>query len=172
MVKSNAYGHGLARIGRALTTVGALGVACLEEAFQLREEGIPTPVVLMEGVFHPDELIPAAEHQFTLVVHDLSQIDMLEKSSCSHPFTVWLKVDTGMHRLGLDPRDVQAAWLRLMNCPRVKKPIGLTTHFAETESPGNPGIASQLALFDRATAGLPGPRSLAKSGALLHVPEV
>ena len=173
MVKSNAYGHGLESIGTALAAeVEALGVACLEEGLMLREKGVTTPsIVLMEGVFQAEELLLSADHRFSLVVHRSRQIEFLEKFSSHYPFGVWLKIDTGMHRLGFNPQDVQSAWLRLMNCSRVKKPIGFMTHFAESDRGGSDGMHRQLELFNKVTANLHGPRSLAKSGAILDLPQ-
>jgi len=171
MVKSDAYGHGIERIGTALPMADALGVACSEEGMILRRAGVKGPIVLMEGLFDASELDEASENRFTLVVHQLSQIEMLEKYSGQNPFVVWLKVETGMNRLGIACRDLQGAWLRLMNCPMVKKPVGLMTHFAETDAPDSVSMQEQLALFNQVTAELPGPRCLAKSGAILGNPE-
>ncbi len=107
MVKSNAYGHGLERVAKILLgNVDALGVACSEEGVMLREAGVTLPIVLMEGLFSKDELALAARFHFTLVVHRPGQIDLLERFVSPHPFDVWLKMDTGMHRLGFSPLDV------------------------------------------------------------------
>lgn len=173
MVKSYAYGHGLEQIAGILHEhVDALGVACIEEGIALRGAGLTSiPIILMEGVFHGSELEPAMQHHFTLVVHRQGQIDMLEKFPHPHSFDVWLKINTGMNRLGFDPRHAEAAWLRLMSCPRVRKPIGLMSHFAETSEPNSPGMQRQLALFNKISTNLHGPRSLAKSAAVLDSPE-
>lgn len=170
MVKSDAYGHGIERIAGALPMADAFGVACSAEGLALRETGITQPIVLMEGVFESHELLLAGQHHFSLVIHHMAQIDMLEKYPGRSAFSVWLKINTGMNRLGISVREVQGAWLRLMNCTNVRKPVGLMTHFAETTDRDSDVLKEQLRLFHAATAELPGPRSLAKSGIILGDP--
>jgi alanine racemase len=170
MVKSNAYGHGITRIALALRKADALGVASLEEGLQLREAGVELPIVLMEGLFCSDELSAAQQGQFTLVVHQPEQIKMLKHCSESLPFPVWLKIDTGMHRLGFAPEEVAAVYQELMHCPAVKKPIGLMTHFAESDSDDPLPTQNQINLFQTITQHFVGPRSLANSGGILAWP--
>ncbi len=174
MVKSNAYGHGLVRVASALSLlpeVDALGVASLEEGILLRQAGISRPIVLMEGLFTAEELTLAHEYQFTLVVHHVDQVEMLENRKIPSPLSVWLKIDTGMHRLGFHPKEVQTMYLRLMNCREVKKPVGLMTHFAESDDLNSGMTQNQFAIFAKITAGLAGPRSLANSAAIFSLPE-
>ena len=170
MVKSNAYGHGLSRIASALTDVEALGVACSEEGLMLRQAGVKNSIVLMEGLFTANELVRAIENDFILVIHHFSQIDMLEKYAARFPLFVWLKINTGMHRLGFHPSDVTKAYSRLMNCALVKKPIGLMTHFAESDGVNKTITAQQIEIFNTTTAALSGPRSLANSAGIIAWP--
>ncbi|HSW93327.1 MAG TPA: alanine racemase [Gammaproteobacteria bacterium] len=170
MVKSNAYGHGITRIASALPDIDALGVACCEEGLMLRAAGIKNPIVLMEGLFAASELDKAIENDFTLVVHDESQIDMLEKYTRPAALFVWLKIDTGLHRLGVSPEDVERLHARLMHCPLVKKPVGLMTHFAESDSPDETPTLRQIDVFNRATRSLQGPRSLTNSAGIIAWP--
>lgn len=170
MVKSNAYGHGLERIALALPDADAFGVACLEEGTILRHAGIKNPIVLMEGLFREEELPKAVDGNFTIVVHHHDQINMLEKNPQPSPIPIWLKIDTGMHRLGFDPNLVAEVYQRLMNCQAVKKPIGLMTHFSESDSVDKAPTQNQMELFEQVTKGLPGPRSLANSGGILAWP--
>jgi alanine racemase len=95
--QANAYGHGIVRIAQGLTTADALGVASLEEGVKLREAGVTRPIVLMEGLFYPDEMAEAAKQNFTLIVHHLAHVEMLEKALVAKPFPIWLKINTGMH---------------------------------------------------------------------------
>lgn len=171
MVKSNAYGHGLTRIALALKDADALGVACLEEGKLLRDAGVKNPIVLMEGLFQAEELPRAVSGNFSLVVHHLNQLEMLEKTPNISPLSVWMKIDTGMHRLGFDPQDVKKVYKRLMQCESVKKPIGLMTHFAESDSSDHAPTQNQINLFNQLTEGLDGHRSLANSGGILAWPE-
>lgn len=170
MVKANAYGHGIVRVAQALPTANALGVASLEEGIILREAGITQPIVLMEGLFYPDELQEAARYQFTLVVHHLPHVEMLEKAALDYAFTIWLKINTGMHRLGIPTDEVHAVYQRLLALPCVKKPIGLMTHFAEADLINHHTTAEQIQLFNEVTAHLEGPRSLANSAAIIAWP--
>lgn len=171
MVKANGYGHGIIRIAHALHGADALGVASLEEGIMLREAGIMQPIVLMEGLFYQEELEIAAHHDFSLVVHHLPHVDMLEKARVKKPFSVWLKLNTGMHRLGIDPADTHQVYSRLQTLPAVKQPIGLMTHFAEADAIASGATPNQIQLFQEATKNLQGPRSLANSAGIIAWPD-
>ena len=170
MVKSNAYGHGLERIALALPDADAFGVASLEEGLHLRYAGITQPIVLMEGLFHPAELSRAIAYDFTCVVHQVEQVEMLEQYTRSRTVPIWLKIDTGMHRLGFQADKVKAIYQRLMNCKAVKKPIGLMTHFANADAADRVHTQQQIELFNAVTEGMPGPRSLANSAGIIAWP--
>src|SRR5881394_4111099 len=103
VVKANAYGHGLVNTALALADADSFAVARLEEAIALRSAGIRAPVVLLEGVFSAEQLAAAAHHGFELVVHDPAQIRLLEAHRGALRFVVWIKIDTGMNRLGFRP---------------------------------------------------------------------
>lgn len=170
MVKSNGYGHGLVAISKALPKADAFGVACIEEGLILRKAGVKNSIVLMEGLFEPSELKLAVKNNFTLVIHHNSQIEMLEKNRKGESFSVWMKIDTGMHRLGFAPHLAKSAYERLLNCPVVKKPIGLMTHFAESDSQERAQTLKQIELFDATIHGLEGPKSLANSAGIIAWP--
>lgn len=170
MVKANGYGHGMERVALALPEVDAFGVACIEEGLLLRQAGVPHAIVLMEGLFSSDELSRAAAESFTLVVHHVAQVEMLESSSHLAPLSVWLKINTGMNRLGFAPEKVNAMHQRLVKCLAVKKPIGLMSHFATADILSNAYTERQIAVFDQATAELSGPRSLCNSAGILAWP--
>jgi alanine racemase len=171
MVKANAYGHGIIRIAHALTGADALGVASVEEGLMLREAGIMQPVVLMEGLFYQEEIALAAQHDFTLVIHHIPHVEMLENAKIKKPFSVWLKLNTGMHRLGIDPAHTHEIYSRLQKLPVVKQPVGLMTHFAEADSISSDATPSQIKTFQDATHQLPGPRSLANSAGIIAWPD-
>ena len=170
MVKANAYGHGITRIAQSLNNVEALGVASLEEGIILRESGIMQPIVLMEGLFFPEELAEAERHDFHLIVHHLPHVEILEKATLKHPITVWLKINTGMHRLGIEPEQFPTVYERLQKISSVKKPIGLMTHFAEADMTDSDATQKQIDLFNLITAGYTGPRSLSNSAGILAWP--
>jgi alanine racemase len=171
MVKANAYGHGIARVAHALPMADALGVASLEEGLILRDAGITQPIVLMEGLFYPEEIEEAAKHHFTLVVHHVPHVEMLEKAKVDNPFNVWLKINTGMHRLGIDPAALPEVYQRLAAAQSVAKPLGLMTHFAEADSIESEATRQQIRIFNQVTADYPGPRSLANSAAIIAWPD-
>lgn len=171
MVKANAYGHGLTAIAKALPAADAFGVASLDEGLQLRQAGITQPIILMEGLFHPDEMREAEEQQFTLVVHHLPHVEMLEKAQPKKPFSIWLKINTGMNRLGIAQHQAQTVYQRLTACAAVAKPIGLMTHFAEADSITSAATQQQIKLFQQVTASLQGPHSLANSAGILAWPD-
>jgi len=171
VVKANGYGHGAVPVARALAgAADALGVACTEEALELRESGIDVPVLLMEGVFSPDEITLADRHRLAMVVHSREQLGWVLASRPRLPLDCWLKVDTGMHRVGLEPSDLPAAYAALTGAPQVGGLV-LMTHFARADEPGHPFTARQAARFAELTAGFAVPRSLANSAAVIAWPD-
>lgn len=171
VIKANAYGHGAVPLARALDgEADAFGVACTEEAMELRESGIDRPIVLLEGAFEPGELGTAALHGFMVAVHSREQLEWLLAARLAHPLTAWLKVDTGMHRLGFAPQEMAAAHARLAASPNVDG-IVVMSHFARADEPDQPVTAAQTALFRRLADGLDAPLSLANSAAVMAWPD-
>ena len=169
-IKANGYGHGLERVARSLADADALGVACVEEAVSLREAGITTPITLLEGFFHADELSLVCEHKLDLVIHHQQQIERLEQQRLSAPLRVWLKVDTGMHRLGIPAAEAVFQWQRLSAIDSVEV-IGLMTHLANADDLADEMTPRQLALFHECCGELPGERTIANSAGLLGWPQ-
>jgi alanine racemase len=171
VVKANGYGHGAARLLPALGEADMLGVACIEEALALREAGAVQPILLLEGVFEASELPLCARLGFEIVVHEPGQVSMLEAARLERPFRAWLKVDSGMNRLGFRPEDAPAVFGRLQECAVVAGGIRLMSHFASADEPADPTTRTQI---DRAAAALEGQRlerSLCNSAGLLAWPE-
>jgi alanine racemase len=125
---------------------------------------------LMEGLFTDAELRVAVENEFTLVVHHAQHLDILEKNNISKPVSIWLKIDTGMHRLGFPPNDAAKIYARLMFCSSVKKPVGLMTHFASSNVLDSSQTIQQIEIFNQVTGKLQGPRSLANSAGIIAWP--
>ncbi|MEX2523557.1 MAG: alanine racemase [Gammaproteobacteria bacterium] len=171
VVKADGYGHGLERVARALRDTDSFGVACIEEAERLRDADIDRPIVLLEGPFSEDELEAIVRRGLDIVVHHDEQIRMLEKSIRSSPIRVWLKVDSGMHRLGFDPEDVSKAWNRLRECDAVDNDIRLMSHLANAGDSASTMVGEQLACFNEACRELDGRRSMANSAGILHWPD-
>jgi alanine racemase len=169
-IKANGYGHGLERVARTLADVDGLGVACLEEAVKLREAGITTPITLLEGFYHADELPSICQHALDIVIHHAQQIAILEQQPPDSPLRVWLKVDSGMHRLGVPASEARAQWQRLTAISGVEV-IGLMTHLASADDLNDTNTARQLSLFHACCDGLPGERTIANSAGLLGWPQ-
>jgi len=166
VVKANAYGHGLVPAALALAEVDAFAVARLEEGLALRAQGVSHPIVLLEGVFAPEQLLEAARYGFDLVVHDALQIELLEEDPGPHRFVLWVKIDTGMNRLGFRPSEFPAAFERLRKLQPAPLEIRLLTHLARADEPDDPMTAEQVARFREATRGLDCPISIANSAGL------
>ena len=172
VVKADAYGHGAVRCAQALEAeADGFAVACIEEALALREAGIRAPILLLEGFFEADELTLIDQHELWCVVHAQWQIEAVEQAQLSKPLTVWLKLDSGMHRVGLHPADYQAAYRRLLASGKVGK-IVLMSHFARADEPACERTAEQLAVFQQAREGLAAEVSLRNSPAVLGWPQV
>ncbi|MCK8046784.1 alanine racemase [Shewanella sp. 1CM18E] len=167
VVKANGYGHGLLNVAQCLDNADGFGLARLEEALALRAGGVNAKLLLLEGFFRPADLATLVEHDIETVVHHESQIEMLEQAELTKPVTVWMKVDSGMHRLGFVPDEFHAVYQRLLACKNIAKPINLMTHFACADEPENNYTATQLATFEQLTKGLPGERTLANSAGAL-----
>jgi alanine racemase len=166
VIKANGYGHGIVRVARALASADAFAVASIDEAVILREAGINQPIVLLEGVFNASEVEEAAARHLELVVHAEEQLQVLEAARLPAPFPIWLKIDTGMHRLGFAPAQAADARQRLEACPAAGQ-LRLMSHLANADRPGDARTDAQLDLFDACAEGFSGERSMANSGAVL-----
>lgn len=172
VIKADAYGHGAVRCAQALQEqADGFAVACIEEALQLREAGIAGPILLLEGFFEADELPLIEQHGLWCVVHSWWQLEAIERSHVSTPLTVWLKMDSGMHRVGLHPAEYQAAYQRLLASGKVAKVV-LMSHFARADELDCPRSDEQLAVFQQAREGIVAEVSLRNSPALLGWPNV
>jgi alanine racemase len=170
VVKANAYGHGAVTIADALQTeVDALAVACIEEALELRYAGIATPILLLEGIFEARELQQAAQLDLWLTIDNERQLRWLEEATLPAPLTCWLKVDTGMNRMGVTTARAPQFFQRLMACGNARKEIVTYTHFASADDVMSQQTAQQLAKFDA----LPFPtlRSAANSAGVIAWPQ-
>lgn len=170
VIKADAYGHGMARVAHVLQDgVEALGVATVDEALALRAAGIAGRIVVLEGFADADELAAFAAQALDAVVYREGQIELLE-SSAAGPAGVWLKIDTGMHRLGFARDAYPPVYRRLMECAAVPKPLVLMTHLANADLRSDPRTGQQIERFDTATEGYGEPRSIVNSAGLLGWP--
>lgn len=173
VVKADGYGHGLERVAAALAGADAFGVASLEDAERLRAAGHTHRIVLLSGFVEPADLPRLRELDLDSVVHHPVQLEMLEAhppGPGDAPLRVWLKLDSGMHRLGFPARDAAHVHARLRALPGISGDIVLMTHFANSDAFDDEQTREQLATFEEATQGLPGQRSLANSAAVLGWP--
>lgn len=167
IIKADAYGHGAIKLASALEKeADAFGVACIEEALELREAGIEQKILLLEGFFSANELPVISYNNFWCVVHSLEQIEIIGRTPLSQPINIWLKMDSGMHRLGISPEDYGFAFERLRNMNNVRK-IVLMSHFASADDFSSPVTARQIKCFDEITRELGAPVSIANSAATL-----
>ncbi|WP_312068901.1 catabolic alanine racemase DadX [Lelliottia nimipressuralis] len=168
VVKANGYGHGIESIWSALSATDGFALLNLEEAILLRERGWKGPILLLEGFFHADELPLLDKYRLTTSVHSNWQIKALQNAKLHAPLDIYLKVNSGMNRLGFQPERVHTMWQQL----RALKNVGemtLMAHFADAEKPD--GIAEAMVRINQAAEGLECARSLSNSAATLWHPE-
>ena len=168
VVKANAYGHGLDRVWSALNTTDGFALLNLEEAILLRERGWKGPILMLEGFFHTDELPLFDKYRLTTSLHSNWQVKALANARLNAPLDVYLKMNSGMNRLGFAAERVQSIWQQLRAIANVGQ-LTLMAHFADAEQPE--GIIEPLARVEQAAEGLDCARSLANSAATLWHPE-
>lgn len=171
VIKANGYGHGAVALARALADeADGFAVTSVEEALELRESGIRKPILLLEGVFAPGEIHLADRTSLAMVIHSRAQLDWVVAARPARPLECWIKVDSGMHRIGLAPEDFAAAYGVLGRCPHVARLLAMT-HFARADEPAHPYTEHQIQVFERALEGIQIRRSLANSAAILAFPQ-
>lgn len=171
VIKADGYGHGLCQVAEALQAADGFGVACLQEAIKLREAGIQKTILLLEGVFSPEELKWVERYKLSMVVHQVQQLEWLEQLADSRDclISTWLKLDTGMHRLGFSAAQFVEAEARLKSCAAVDGDITVMSHFANADLPTHPANQQQLSLLNAISK--TSPKSMANSAALLALPQ-
>jgi alanine racemase len=169
VVKADAYGHGLTRVLPALADADGLALLELDAAVALRSAHYARRILLLEGFFGPEELPEIAARRLAVVVHNPEQARMLELARLERPLEVFVKINTGMNRLGVRPADAAGLVERLSRSPSVAA-LRMMTHLARADE--KDGVAEQLALFDATTKGLPYPRSVANSAGVFRHAEI
>ncbi|MBK6981005.1 MAG: alanine racemase [Betaproteobacteria bacterium] len=167
VVKADAYGHGLARVARALPQADGFATLEIDGAVRLRDTGFAREILLLEGFFSPAELATVSGSRLATVVHGEEQLRMLETVRVPAPVDAYLKINTGMNRLGFAPREARRALARLQATGAARS-ITLMTHFATADGPE--GVHEAMNRFESATHGVELPRSLANSAAILAHP--
>jgi alanine racemase len=169
VIKANAYGHGLERAARALEAADGFAVLDFQEAARLRAAGVTKPILMLEGFFKPIDLPLLAKYSLTPVIHNAAQVEMLKRSELAADIDVYLKVNSGMNRLGFTVDNLRLAYNAIRMHRRVKG-LTLMTHFADADGPS--GVKAQLDWFEELVRPFEtGQRSLANSAALIRFPE-
>ena len=170
VLKANAYGHGLVKIAQHLNDADAFAVARIDEALALRAGGLTKPIVLLEGFFHQDDLPILLANNFQTIIHDENQLRALENAKLDAPISCWLKINTGMHRLGVAPTQLNDFYQRLQATNNAKDTINLMTHFSSADDINDPKTAEQIALFDSLVQGKQQAHCLANSAGIIAWP--
>lgn len=171
VVKANSYGHGLRHVAKSAQGADAFGVARIEEALQLRASGVVKPILLLEGFYSQGDLPVLVTNNIQTVVHCEEQLEALEQAQLETPVVVWLKIDSGMHRLGVRPEQYNGFVERLKKCRNVAKPLRYMSHFGCADELDKPTTTQQIELFMSLTQGCEGERSMAASAGLLAWPD-
>lgn len=168
VVKANAYGHGLRQMWQAFDQADGYALLNYEEAITLREAGWQGPILLLEGFFAAEDLALLDRYRLTTAVHSTWQVEALAQARLSAPLDVYLKLNSGMNRLGFAPDALPAAWQRLKALPQVGN-LTLMSHFALADAPE--GVSEQYAVIEQVGRDVPLPRCLANSAAILWHPQ-
>ena len=172
VLKANAYGHGLQRAARAMAAADGFALLDFADALQLRNAGVDKPILMIEGFFKPEDVSLLTRHRLTPVIHNIEQVETLEKAPPEGALDIYLKVNSGMNRLGFTVDNLRLAWNALQAHPAIDS-VTLMTHFADADGEG--GIAAQLQWFNELTQPFMSadavPQSLANSAALLRFPD-
>ena len=168
VIKANAYGHGVERAAKAFAAADGLAVLDFQEAARLRVAGITQPILMLEGIFKPADVALLDKYALTPVFHSPAQVEMLRAATLPSAIDVYVKVNSGMNRLGFTAETLGASFNALREHPRVRQ-LTLMTHFADAD--GASGVQAQLDWFQEMTKSFSAPRSLANSAALLRFPQ-
>jgi len=167
VIKANAYGHGMLTIAEAISDADGFAVAHFEEAMSLRREHPEKPIVLLQGFADASELHDLLANNIQLVVHNFQHIEVLESIKLPVKNAVWLKIDTGMKRLGFNSDQVEEAWHRLSVIPSLKNNLRIMSHFANADDVSHSGTNQQIELFEHLTVDYDVEKSLANSAGIL-----
>ncbi|MBL4762579.1 MAG: alanine racemase [Gammaproteobacteria bacterium] len=170
VIKADAYGHGMLEVATALVDADAFAVACLSEARILREAGINKKILCLEGMTSADELEAFAQQQIDMVVHHEWQLQVLAESQHQAALNVWLKHDSGMHRLGFNDEQLQRGLALCKSCSAINR-VSLFTHMANADNKNDTSTTQQIERFNAATESFVGEKSLSNSACILGWPD-
>ena len=167
VIKANAYGHGVLPVAEALNSANGFAVSCIEEALELRHAGFIHPILVLQGHQNFADLQTAASNKLRLVIHDYAQLQWLEQFPLSKPVDVALKIDTGMHRLGIPASEARKVYQRLNDNRNIKRGCWLITHFSCADDTSCDYTDRQISLFRQQTHGIQAVRSMANSAGII-----
>jgi len=171
VIKADAYGHGAVSVANTLEdSVEAFAVASLDEAMELRDSNVSIPILILEGIFSPNDIRQCSLNAITIAVHNSTQIDWLEQTRVENRINCWLKIDTGMGRLGIGTENISTCLERLRSCSHVANDFVLFTHLACADDLNDKYTLTQLQLFNESTKDFSLPRSAASSAGILGWP--
>jgi alanine racemase len=172
VIKANAYGHGLLEVAKALEPeVPAFAVAFMEEATLLRAAGISKPILILQGMAHENDIVEAAVNDYWLRLHNQRQVEWVLSANITRPLTIWLNVDTGMHRFGLAPEAIDQICGDLLSSPNVQSGLVLSTHLACADDTDNPMTGRQVSAIRSCASKHNLALSIANSAGILSWPE-
>jgi alanine racemase len=171
VIKANAYGHGLLRVAEVLTDVDAIAVARVDEGVSLRQAGCIKRITILEGFVCKQELDKLLQYNLEIVVHSPGQLEIIQNHQGQEKISVWLKLDTGMNRLGFKPHEFLLAYRQLSACSQVKQPISLMTHLSCADNLKSLVSSQQISLFNNQVKGFSGEKSIANSAAIIAWPD-
>ncbi len=168
VIKGDAYGHNAVKTAQTLAQADMFAVSRIEEALELRSEGIKQPILLLEGCFCKTDLETAAREGFHTAIHCKEQLEDLKLANVAQPLSIWLKLDTGMHRLGIHPYEIDDYVRQIEATNKLASPVGFMSHFSCADDLSSAKTQQQIELFLSQTSGFPGPKTIANSAGILY----
>jgi alanine racemase len=171
VIKANGYGHGLLSMAQALNNVDGLAIARISEGVFLRKSGVESKLLILSGFFSERQLNDIVEYSLDVVVHSVQQVEILKKYLGQTKISIWLKINTGMNRLGLSPAEFVAAYQELTALPNIKQPITLMTHLSSADDMKSPVTQQQIQLFNKTVENISDEKSIANSAGIIGWPD-
>ena len=171
VIKANGYGHGLLLMAQALNNVDGLAIARISEGVSLRKSGVKSKLLILSGFFSERQLNDIVEYSLDVVVHSVQQVEILKKYLGQTQISIWVKINTGMNRLGLSPAEFTIAYQELTALPNIKQPITLMTHLSSADDMKSPVTQQQIQLFNKIVENISDEKSIANSTGIIGWPD-
>ena len=171
VIKANGYGHGLLLMAQALNNVDGLAIARISEGIFLRKSGVKSKLLILSGFFSERQLNDIVEYSLDVVVHSVQQVEILKKYLGQPKISIWVKINTGMNRLGLSSAEFAIAYQELTALPNIKQPITLMTHLSNADDMKSPVTQQQIQLFNKTVGNISDEKSIANSAGIIGWPD-